>query len=101
MIIGQRAFLSCTPYGIIKLLERTGTEIRGKHAVIVGRSNIVGKPMGQLLLQRDATVTYCHSKTKDLASFTKQADILIVAIGRTNLLQKSMLKKVLLSSMSA
>lgn len=82
MIIGQRAFLSCTPYGIIKLLERTGTEIRGKHAVIVGRSNIVGKPMGQLLLQRDATVTYCHSKTENLAEFTKQADILIVAIGR-------------------
>lgn len=82
MIIGQQAFLSCTPYGIIKLLERTGTEIIGKHAVIVGRSNIVGKPMGQLLLQRDATVTYCHSKTKDLASFTKQADILIVAIGK-------------------
>ncbi|WP_342505132.1 bifunctional methylenetetrahydrofolate dehydrogenase/methenyltetrahydrofolate cyclohydrolase FolD [Sporosarcina sp. FSL K6-2383] len=83
MIIGQQAYLSCTPYGIIKLLERTGTEISGKHAVIVGRSNIVGKPMGQLLLQRDATVTYCHSKTKDLASFTKQADILIVAIGKT------------------
>ena len=83
MIIGQRAFLSCTPYGIIKLLERTNTPIKGKHAVIVGRSNIVGKPMGQLLLQRDATVTYCHSQTNDLASFTKQADILIVAIGRT------------------
>ena len=82
MIIGQRAFLSCTPYGIIKLLERTGTEVRGKHAVIVGRSNIVGKPMGQLLLQRDATVTYCHSKTEDLEAFTKQADILIVAIGK-------------------
>ncbi|MEK5038715.1 bifunctional methylenetetrahydrofolate dehydrogenase/methenyltetrahydrofolate cyclohydrolase FolD [Sporosarcina sp. FSL K6-3457] len=82
MIIGQQSFLSCTPYGIIKLLERTGTEISGKHAVIVGRSNIVGKPMGQLLLQRDATVTYCHSKTKDLATFTKQADILIVAIGK-------------------
>ena len=82
MIIGQRAYLSCTPYGIIKLLERTGTEIRGKHAVIVGRSNIVGKPMGQLLLQRDATVTYCHSKTENLVEFTKQADILIVAIGR-------------------
>lgn len=83
MIIGQQSFLSCTPYGIIKLLERTNTEIKGKHAVIVGRSNIVGKPMGQLLLQRDATVTYCHSKTEDLSFFTKQADILIVAIGRT------------------
>ena len=71
MIIGQRSYLSCTPYGIIKLLERTNTEIKGKHAVIVGRSNIVGKPMGQLLLQRDATVTYCHSKTKDLAVIYK------------------------------
>src|SRR5699024_10946973 len=60
MIIGQRAFLSCTPYGIVKLLERTNTPIKGQHAVIVGRSNIVGKPMGQLLLQRDATVTYTH-----------------------------------------
>jgi len=92
MIIGQKAFLSCTPYGIIKLLERTGTEISGKHAVIVGRSNIVGKPMGQLLLQRDATVTYCHSKTMDLASFTKQADILIVAIGKTKFITEEHIK---------
>lgn len=93
MIIGQKAFLSCTPYGIIKLLERTGTEISGKHAVIVGRSNIVGKPMGQLLLQRDATVTYCHSKTKDLASFTKMADILIVAIGKTKFITDKHIKE--------
>ena len=93
MIIGQKAFLSCTPYGIIKLLERTGTEISGKHAVIVGRSNIVGKPMGQLLLQRDATVTYCHSKTKDLTSFTKQADILIVAIGQTKFITGDQVKE--------
>lgn len=93
MIIGQKAFLSCTPYGIIKLLERTDTEISGKHAVIVGRSNIVGKPMGQLLLQRDATVTYCHSKTKDLASFTKQADILIVAIGKTKFITDEHIKE--------
>lgn len=93
MMIGQRAFLSCTPYGIIKLLERTGTEIRGKHAVIVGRSNIVGKPMGQLLLQRDATVTYCHSKTKDLTSFTKQADILIVAIGQAKFITGEQVKE--------
>ncbi|WP_342511431.1 bifunctional methylenetetrahydrofolate dehydrogenase/methenyltetrahydrofolate cyclohydrolase FolD [Sporosarcina sp. FSL K6-1522] len=92
MIIGQRSFLSCTPYGIIKLLERTGTEIKGKHAVIVGRSNIVGKPMGQLLLQRDATVTYCHSKTEDLAAFTKQADILIVAIGQTKFISGEHIK---------
>ena len=93
MIIGQRSFLSCTPYGIIKLLERTNTPIRGQHAVIVGRSNIVGKPMGQLLLQRDATVTYCHSQTKDLASFTKQADILIVAIGRTKFISEEHVKE--------
>lgn len=93
MIIGQRSFLSCTPYGIIKLLERTGTEMSGKHAVIVGRSNIVGKPMGQLLLQRDATVTYCHSKTKNLTSFTKQADILIVAIGQTKFITGDAIKE--------
>ena len=93
MIIGQRAFLSCTPYGIIKLLERTGTEVRGKHAVIVGRSNIVGKPMGQLLLQRDATVTYCHSKTEDLEAFTKQADILIVAIGKAKFITADHVKE--------
>lgn len=93
MIIGQRAFLSCTPYGIIKLLERTNTPIKGKHAVIVGRSNIVGKPMGQLLLQRDATVTYCHSQTEDLASFTKQADILIVAIGRAKFITADHVKE--------
>ncbi|CAM3124120.1 bifunctional methylenetetrahydrofolate dehydrogenase/methenyltetrahydrofolate cyclohydrolase FolD [Filibacter tadaridae] len=93
MIIGQQAFLSCTPYGIIKLLERTGTEIKGKHAVIVGRSNIVGKPMGQLLLQRDATVTYCHSKTENLASYTQDADILIVAIGKTKFIDAEHIKE--------
>lgn len=92
MIIGQRAFLSCTPYGIIKLLERTNTPIKGQHAVIVGRSNIVGKPMGQLLLQRDATVTYCHSHTDDLAKHTKQADILIVAIGQAKFINESHVK---------
>ena len=81
MLIGQETFLPCTPYGIMQLLERSGVEIAGKHAVIIGRSNIVGKPMGQLLLQKDATVTYCHSRTADLKKFTLQADILIVAIG--------------------
>lgn len=93
MIIGQRAYLSCTPYGIIKLLERTNTPIKGQHAVIIGRSNIVGKPMGQLLLQRDATVTYCHSHTADLAKYTKQADILIVAIGQTKMINASHVKE--------
>ncbi|WP_339250493.1 bifunctional methylenetetrahydrofolate dehydrogenase/methenyltetrahydrofolate cyclohydrolase FolD [Sporosarcina sp. FSL W8-0480] len=82
MMIGQVAYLPCTPHGIMEMLERTGVEIAGKHVVVIGRSNIVGKPMGQLLLQKDATVTYCHSKTKDLSFYTKQADILIVAIGR-------------------
>lgn len=92
MIIGQRSYLSCTPWGIIKLLERTNTEVAGKHAVIVGRSNIVGKPMGQLLLQRDATVTYTHSKTKDLPFYTKQADILIVAIGQAKFIKDEHVK---------
>lgn len=93
MIIGQRAFLSCTPYGIVKLLERTNTPIKGQHAVIVGRSNIVGKPMGQLLLQRDATVTYTHSRTANLAEHTQQADILIVAIGRAKFINETHIKE--------
>lgn len=83
MMIGKDAFLPCTPHGILKLLEHYGINPAGKHAVVVGRSNIVGKPVGHLLLQQDATVTFCHSKTQDLASYTKQADILISAIGRT------------------
>ncbi|MFF2754360.1 bifunctional methylenetetrahydrofolate dehydrogenase/methenyltetrahydrofolate cyclohydrolase FolD [Psychrobacillus sp. NPDC058041] len=93
MMIGQQTFLPCTPFGVMKLLEYSGVEIAGKHAVIVGRSNIVGKPMGQLLLQKDATVTYCHSKTKDLQTFTKQADILVVAIGRAKVIDASYIKE--------
>lgn len=81
MMTGQNAFLPCTPFGIIKMLQAKNITIEGKHAVIVGRSNIVGKPVGQLLLNENATVTYCHSRTKDLKSMTTQADILIVAIG--------------------
>lgn len=92
MMIGQQTYLPCTPYGIVKLLERTNTPIKGQHAVVIGRSNIVGKPMGQLLLQRGATVTYCHSQTKDLASFTKQADILVVAIGRAKFIDETYVK---------
>ena len=92
MMIGQQSFLPCTPFGIMKLLEYSEVDIPGKHAVIIGRSNIVGKPMGQLLLQKDATVTYCHSKTKDLRSFTKQADILVVATGRTKMIDASYIK---------
>lgn len=81
MMTGQEAFLPCTPYGIIKMLEYKNISIEGKHAVVIGRSNIVGKPMGQLLLNKNATVTYCHSKTVDLKSYTRQADIIIAAIG--------------------
>ncbi len=92
MMIGQSTFLSCTPFGIIQLLEREGIDVAGKHAVIIGRSNIVGKPMGQLLLQKDATVTYCHSKTANLEEYTKQADILIAAIGQTKFIKKEHLK---------
>ncbi|EON72072.1 bifunctional methylenetetrahydrofolate dehydrogenase/methenyltetrahydrofolate cyclohydrolase FolD [Lysinibacillus sphaericus] len=92
MMLGQETFLPCTPFGVMKLLEYSGIEIAGKHAVIVGRSHIVGKPMGQLLLQKDATVTYTHSKTPDLPSFTKQADILIAAVGRANFITKEHVK---------
>ena len=92
MMLGQDTYLPCTPFGVMKLLEHSGIEVAGKHAVIVGRSHIVGKPMGQLLLQKDATVTYTHSKTPDLPSFTKQADILIAAVGRTNFITKDHIK---------
>ncbi|MGN7387796.1 bifunctional methylenetetrahydrofolate dehydrogenase/methenyltetrahydrofolate cyclohydrolase FolD [Sporosarcina sp. SAFN-015] len=93
MMIGQKTFLPCTPHGIMEMLKRSNIDIAGKHAVIIGRSNIVGKPMGQLLLQKDATVTYCHSKTKDLPSFTKQADILIAAIGRAKFITDEHIKE--------
>lgn len=93
MMLGQETFLPCTPFGVMKLLEYSGIEIAGKHAVIVGRSHIVGKPMGQLLLQKDATVTYTHSKTPDLPSFTRQADILIAAVGRANFITKEHVKE--------
>ncbi|MEG0470810.1 bifunctional methylenetetrahydrofolate dehydrogenase/methenyltetrahydrofolate cyclohydrolase FolD [Solibacillus cecembensis] len=93
MMLGQDTYLPCTPYGVMKLLEYSGIEVAGKHAVIVGRSHIVGKPMGQLLLQKDATVTYTHSKTPDLPSFTKQADIIIAAVGRANFITKEHVKE--------
>ena len=92
MMLGQETYLPCTPFGVMKLLEHSGIDVAGKHAVIVGRSHIVGKPMGQLLLQKDATVTYTHSKTPDLPSFTKQADILIAAVGRENFITKEHIK---------
>ncbi|ANU23461.1 bifunctional methylenetetrahydrofolate dehydrogenase/methenyltetrahydrofolate cyclohydrolase FolD [Planococcus donghaensis] len=92
MMIGKDAFLPCTPHGIMELLAHYDIDPAGKHAVVIGRSNIVGKPIGQLLLQKDATVTYCHSKTKDLAEFTKQADILIAAIGRAKFIDHTFIK---------
>lgn len=93
MILGQDTFLPCTPHGIIKLLEAIDAEIEGKHVVVIGRSNIVGKPMGQLLLNRHATVTYCHSRTKNLKAITQLADILIVAVGRANMIDASYVKE--------
>ena len=93
LCLGQDTFVSCTPFGIIKLLGEYNIEIEGKNAVVVGRSNIVGKPMMQCLLNKNATVTVCHSKTKDLKEVTKEADILVVAIGRANFITKDMVKE--------
>lgn len=86
LLLDQPGFIPCTPFGIIQLLDYAGISIEGKHAVIVGRSNIVGKPMGQLLLNRHATVTYTHSRTPNLKEFTTQADILIVATGQPSMI---------------
>ncbi|MGE7922631.1 bifunctional methylenetetrahydrofolate dehydrogenase/methenyltetrahydrofolate cyclohydrolase FolD [Viridibacillus arvi] len=86
MMLGQPTYLPCTPFGVMKLLEYANIDVAGKHAVIIGRSHIVGVPMGQLLLQKDATVTYCHSKTPNLAAMTTQADILVVATGRAKMI---------------
>ena len=91
--IGQPGFVSCTPAGVIQLLKRTGVEIDGKECVIVGRSNIVGKPMALLMLRENATVTVCHSHTKDLKELTKRADILIVAIGKPKFITKEYVKE--------
>ncbi|WP_042355095.1 bifunctional methylenetetrahydrofolate dehydrogenase/methenyltetrahydrofolate cyclohydrolase FolD [Bacillus rubiinfantis] len=93
MMIGQDGFLPCTPFGIMILLEETGISVAGKHVVIVGRSNIVGKPLGQLMLNQHATVTYCHSKTKDLKLHTSQADILIAAVGIPNFIKAEDVKE--------
>lgn len=91
--IGQAGFVSCTPAGIIQLLKRYNIEIEGKNCVIVGRSNIVGKPMAMLLLRENATVTICHSRTKNLEEMTKQADILVAAIGKANFIAKEHIKE--------
>ncbi|SDC04826.1 bifunctional methylenetetrahydrofolate dehydrogenase/methenyltetrahydrofolate cyclohydrolase FolD [Shouchella lonarensis] len=93
MILGETGFLPCTPHGILVMLKEIGVTLSGKHVVVVGRSHIVGKPVGQLLLNEDATVTYCHSRTENLSSFTKQADILIVAVGRANLITEADVKE--------
>lgn len=91
--IGEKAFISCTPYGVMKLLEEYGIDPSGKHAVIIGRSNIVGKPMGTLLLKANATVTICHSRTKDLKAMCKEADILVAAIGRARMINREYVKE--------
>ncbi len=92
LALGRPVFVPCTPSGIIELLDDSGIEIRGARACVVGRSQIVGRPMAQLLLQRDATVTICHSRTRDLASVTREADLLIVAIGRTGMIRGEHIK---------
>jgi methylenetetrahydrofolate dehydrogenase (NADP+)/methenyltetrahydrofolate cyclohydrolase len=92
LVTGNMRFAPCTPYGSMKLLEKSGVAIEGKHAVVVGRSNIVGKPMALLLLQANATVTICTSKTVDLAKFTRDADILVVATGKPKMITGDMIK---------
>ena len=93
LCIGQPGFVSCTPAGIIELLKRSGIEIAGKECVIIGRSNIVGKPMALLMLRENATVTITHSKTKDLKDVCKRADILIVAIGKPQMITEEYVKE--------
>lgn len=92
MLTNQETFLPCTPYGILTMLKSKNIEISGKNAVVIGRSNIVGKPVGQLLLNEHATVTYCHSRTKDMENYIKNADILIVAVGKAHFLTGEAIK---------
>lgn len=93
LVLGQETFVSCTPFGVIKLLEEYNIDIAGKNAVVIGRSNIVGKPMLQCLLNKNATVTICHSKTENLKEITKKADILVSAIGKPKFVTKDMVKQ--------
>ncbi len=93
LVIGEQGFVSCTPAGIIQLLKRSNIEMDGKHCVVVGRSNIVGKPMSLLMLRENATVTICHSHTKNLEEICKEADILIVAMGKPQFIGKEYVKK--------
>jgi methylenetetrahydrofolate dehydrogenase (NADP+)/methenyltetrahydrofolate cyclohydrolase len=92
LLIGRPGFWPCTPYGCMKMLETIGCELRGKHAVVIGRSNIVGKPMALMLLQKNATVTICHSATKDLKAHTLQADLVVAAVGKRNVLTADMVR---------
>ena len=92
LMAGLPGFRPCTPYGCMKLIETTGVDLRGKHAVVIGRSNTVGKPMALLLLQANATVTVCHSATADLAAHTRTADVVVAAVGRRNVLTAPMVK---------
>lgn len=93
LCLNQDTFVSCTPYGIMKILEAYNVDVRGKHVVVIGRSNIVGKPMALCLLNKDATVTICHSKTQNLSEITRQADILIAAIGKKHFVTADMVKQ--------
>jgi methylenetetrahydrofolate dehydrogenase (NADP+) / methenyltetrahydrofolate cyclohydrolase len=92
LMTGMPGFWPCTPYGCMKMLESIGADLRGKHAVVIGRSNIVGKPMALMLLQKNATVTICHSATVDLKAHTLQADIVVAAVGKRNVLTADMVK---------
>ncbi len=93
LMVGETGFKACTPYGCMKMLESIGMkDLRGKHAVVIGRSNIVGKPMALMLLQANATVTVCHSGTADLAAMTRQADVVVAAVGKRNVLTADMVK---------
>jgi len=92
LMTGAPGFWPCTPYGCMKMLESIGYDLRGKHAVVIGRSNIVGKPMAMMLLAKSATVTICHSATQDLAAFTRQADVIVAAVGKRNILTAGMVK---------
>ena len=92
LMVGQPGFWPCTPHGCMKMLESIGYDLRGKHAVVIGRSNIVGKPMALMLLQKSATVTVCHSATTNLKAMTLQADVVVVAVGKRNMLTADMVK---------
>lgn len=93
LLVGEKCFIPCTPHGVMVLLERTGVDFTGKEAVIVGRSNIVGKPVAMLLMQRHATVTICHTRTRDLAYHTGRAELLVVAAGRPRVITGDMIKE--------